>query len=361
MSEDRKSIAEATSSILRDLSTPEQVRSSEPRGWNEELWQVLAASGFTTISVAEDRGGSGGDVADACTVLRELGRHAAAVPVAESSLVAGWALAEAGLDVPTGPVTSAVGHAADELSAEVAGPGLRLTGRLHRVPWAEQADRIALLVAVDGVEHVAAVERDAVDVVPGRNLAGESRDTVVLAQVVVGSEAMAPAPPHVDAWAMRLRGALARSAAAAGALSRVSDLTRQYTAQREQFGRPIASFQAVQRHVVRVAERAQECAIAAETAGLNAVPGPDAFDVACAKILAAESATVAAQASHQAHGAMGMTKEYELGQLTRRLWGWRDEWGSDGWWSRWLGHEIADAGADRIWPRVSAGRINVSA
>lgn len=155
---------------------------------------------------------------------------------------------------------------------------------------------------------------------------------------------------------LRLRGALARAVAMAGALARITDLTVDYTSTRHQFGRPVARFQAVQRHLVRIAERSVSTGIAAESAYLNADPAPDFFDVASAKIVAGEAASLVAAASHQAHGAIGMTKEYELGQLSRRLWTWRDEFGSEAYWSRQLGRHLARAGADQLWPRITAGR-----
>jgi acyl-CoA dehydrogenase len=190
--------------------------------------------------------------------------------------------------------------------------------------------------------------------VPGRNLAGESRDTVVLDSVV--PEHVAPAGEGVDVDQLRLRGALARAVAMAGALARVTELTVNYTSTRHQFGRPLGRFQAVQRHLVRIAERSVSTGIATESACLNADPVPDLFDVASAKIVAGESASLAAAAAHQAHGAIGMTKEYELGQLSRRLWTWRDEFGSESYWSRLLGRHLARAGAAELWPRITVGR-----
>jgi acyl-CoA dehydrogenase len=219
---------------------------------------------------------------------------------------------------------------------------------------------LVLIIAVDGAEHVAQVPADALHVLPGTNLAAESRDTVVLDGVVLSSDQVVAAPEGVSAEGLRLRGALARAASAAGALVRVSDLTVGYTRTREQFGRPLARFQAVQRHMVRIVERAQEAAIAAEAAAFNAQPDPDFFDVAAAKIVAGESATLATAAAHQAHGAIGMTKEYELGQVTRRLWAWRDEFGSEAYWSRLLGRQMVTAGADQLWPRVSIGCVSAA-
>jgi acyl-CoA dehydrogenase len=361
MSEDRASVTEAVTTILRDLSGPETVRHCEEPGWNEQLWTVLAESGFTTISVPEEAGGSGGDIADACAVIEAVGRFAAAVPVVEAGLLAGWALGRAGLELPDRPATVAVGAGADSFELRRAGEEWRLRGRAHRVPWAHQADRVVLLPCVEGIGHVVSVSTESARITPGRNLAGESRDTVVLDDVRVPVADVAPAPAGVDLAAIRLRGALGRAVAAAGALARVSDLTIQYTGAREQFGRPLARFQAVQRHVVRIVEHAQAAGMAAEAAALNANPEPDFFDVAAAKIIAGVSSTTAAAAAHQAHGAIGMTKEYELGQLTRRLWTWRDEFGSESYWSRLLGHTVVAAGEPALWPRLTTGCVSAEA
>jgi len=358
MSDDRSSIKEAVTSILRDLSDPDTVRQVEDQAWNERLWSVLEDSGFTRISVPESAGGSGGDLADACVIVKEVGRFAAAIPVVETALLAGWATSAAGLELPPGPATVGVGNEADTLELSGDPNGWRLSGRLHRVPWAQQAKTVVVVAPSESGDHVVVLRAADVEVHPGRNLAGEPRDTVVLTDVV--PEATAPAPEGVSIDVLRMRGALARATAIAGALERVSDLTVSYTAQREQFGRPLARFQAVQRHVVRIVERSQAAVIAAEAAVLNADPDPHFFDVAAAKVVAGESATVATQATHQAHGAIGMTKEYELGHLSRRLWSWRDEFGSEAHWSRLLGQHLAEAGADNLWPRLSTGRVEHS-
>lgn len=354
MSEDRTAVAEAVIGILRDHSSPEDVRRTEDQGWNEELWSVLASSGFTLVSVPDESGGSGGDLADACAVIQATGYFAAAVPVAETSVLGGWALGAAGLEIPAGPTTVGTAGPRDELRLERSGSGWRVSGQLHRVPWARQAERLVLLVPYDDGHRVVSLPISDLDIRPGTNLAGESRDEVLLD--AVPADTSAPAPAGVDVNQLRLRGALARAASTAGALVRMSELTARYTGERQQFGRPIARFQAIQRHVVRIAERAQATAIAVECAAGNARPDPDFFDAASAKIVAGEAVGVAAAAAHQAHGAIGMTKEYELGQLSRRAWAWRDEFGSESRWSLELGQRLAAAGADALWPRISLGR-----
>jgi hypothetical protein len=54
------------------------------------------------------------------------------------------------------------------------------------------------------------------------------------------------------------------------------------------------------------------------------------------------------------HGAMGYTYEYPLHFLTKRLWAWRDECGSESEWARWLGHYIAAQGAEALWPFLAS-------
>jgi acyl-CoA dehydrogenase len=358
MRNDATMLTEVATGLFRDLCTPEDVVAAEATGWSERLWSALAESGFPYVSVPEEAGGSGGDVADACALLTVAGRFAAPVPLAEAGLLGGWALASAGLPLPEGPLSVAVGRPGDvvELSG---GPGSwRLTARVQRVPWGGRSRRVVLLATVGAERYVVSAPTAPAEVTPGRNLAAEPRDTLAWNDVELADDAVAPAPRGVDADALRLRGALSRAALISGALARVSELTVRYTGERQQFGRPIARFQAVQTHLVTIAEEAQLTGLAAEVAALNARPEPGFFDVAAAKCAAGEAATVVARASHQAHGAIGMTKEYELGQLSRRLWSWRDEFGSERYWSRQLGLRLAAAGADELWPRISTGLVS---
>ncbi|WP_219412399.1 acyl-CoA dehydrogenase family protein [Pseudonocardia nigra] len=353
--DDRALLTEVATDLFTDLCTPETVRAAEETGWAGPLWDALTAAGFPLVSVPEEAGGSGGSVADACAVLRVAGRFAAPVPLAETGLLAGWALASAGLALPAGPATVAVGRPADALELTGGPGGWRVSGRLHRVPWAGEAERVVALAQRGGDRFVLSLPAAGAAVVPGRNLAGEPRDTVNFDDLALPDDAVAPAPEHVTADALLLRGALGRAALIAGALARVTDLTVRYTNEREQFGRPVARFQAVQHHLVRIAEEAQAAGMAAAVAAASADPDPAFFDVAAAKIVAGEAASAAAKAAHQAHGAIGMTKEYELGQLTRRLWAWRDEYGSERHWSSRLGRHLAELGADGLWPRLATG------
>ena len=140
-----------------------------------------------------------------------------------------------------------------------------------------------------------------------------------------------------------------------GAIEKMSQLTVSYTNEREQFGRPVARFQAVQQHLVWAAQDAALARMAAEIAGREASRGPARFEIAAAKLVANQAATRATKACHQAHGAMGMTQEYPLHHLSRRLWSWRSEYGGECTWRRWVGEAALAAGADGLYPLVTAG------
>jgi acyl-CoA dehydrogenase len=74
---------------------------------------------------------------------------------------------------------------------------------------------------------------------------------------------------------------------------------------------------------------------------------------AAAKVRSGAAVEVVARLAHQVHGAIGFTQEHKLHHLTRRLWSWRDEAGSELAWSRVLGAGVLADGADGLWPALT--------
>jgi acyl-CoA dehydrogenase len=348
-------LAEVVSSLLEDRSTPEDVRRAEAAGgFAPDLWQALAETGLPWVSVPEESGGSGGTLRDALAMQRLFGRFAAPVPVAETGLLAGWLQAAAGITVLPALTTAAM-----SVGQVTAGPerdGLRLTGTLRRVPFGRHCVRLVLLLD-DGT--VAAVPLEGLEIVPGTNLAGEPRDTVHLGGVLLPSELTGRPTAEVSSEAFLLRARMARVLAMAGAMERVLDLTVRYANEREQFGRRIGRFQAVQAHIVKVAEETACARISADVAAEGLASGlSDAPSwVAMAAVTAADAARVVTAAAHQVHGAIGMTDEYPLGLFSRRLWSWRNEYGSERYWRRRVGDRLLDSGADQVWPLMTSGLV----
>ena len=142
----------------------------------------------------------------------------------------------------------------------------------------------------------------------------------------------------------------------AGAARRIADVTAVYTAERHQFGKPIGRFPGVQQHVVNIAQQAATLGMAADLAVAAAAADPAlagpraAFQVPAAKVIADDAATIATAAAHQAHGAMGMTQEYSLHHVTRRMWAWTREYGTGPQSADEVGEIVARAGATACGP-----------
>ena len=340
-------LLDSVTRIFRDLADP-RAAGADGDDWRATLWPALEDSGVSRAWVPESAGGAGADMADGFAVLRRAGAFALAAPLAET-LIAGWLLARAGLAVPPGPLAVAAAGADDGAALD---SGARLRGAAPAVAFAAAADRFAAL-AGDG--RVALVARAECRVAEGANLAGEPRNDVTFD----GARPEAIGPRRVAARDLRAVGAVARAAQMAGALEAILDLTVEHARGRAAFGRPIAKFQAVQHELAKLAGEAAAADAAAGAAAdaISAHGGaPARFDdriwmeAACAKIRVGEAAGAGAAIAHQIHGAIGFTEEYVLHRHTRRLWSWRDDFGSESVWAAGLGRMAAAAGADEFWP-----------
>jgi len=315
-------------------------------GFDAASWDRLEGAGFTLLTAPSEAGGSGAGLDLAAAVLFEAGARAARVPLAETDL-AGWLLAAAGLAPPAGPL-AAVEHDAD---ISRSGGGWRIRAELTGVPWAGRAGGIAVLTP----RRVVLADR--YQVTPGRNLAGEPRDTVLI-DGIAGAEAVAEADGAALGHELRLRAALARTQLLAGALQATLGAAVLYAGERVQFGRPIASFQAIQQALALAAGEVAAARVAAEAAagsatrrGVTAEASVTA--IASAKARASEAAGAVALIAHQVHGAIGFTREHHLRVLTTRLWAWRDEDGSDAYWNGVIGARALRLGPAGLWPMLT--------
>ncbi len=314
----RTLLADTAQRLFAAHVTQKTLEAARNGGWSEPLWQELERAQLPLVGVPEAAGGAGGTLSDAAVVLRIAARHAAPVPLAEA-LLAGALLAGAGLKAPRGVLTVAP-DAGQQINAVKEGATWRVTGTLTRVPYARAARHLVLLAA----GHVFSMEPAHYRVTPGRNLAGEARDEVTFKHAV----ARAAAPTAVTHEQLFARGALLRAIQIGGALERALQLACDYAGQRVQFGRKIAQFQAIQQELARCGgEVAAAVAAALSAAGvverLDGEAGADAAQqvllaVAAAKIRAADAAREAVAITHQVHGAIGVTDEYDLGLYLQR-------------------------------------------
>jgi acyl-CoA dehydrogenase len=346
MNELQTILADTVARLFTDRVTQDIRESAEKGQWPAALWQAVEENGLTLPQIPEARGGGGGTWQDAYLVVSAAGRFAVPLPLAET-VVAAWLLSEAGLEVPLGPLTIAPVHPADRLELTRDGSAWRLSGTATRVPWGRAAAHV--VVAADGMIALIAAGGARIDA--DVNLALEPRDTLVWN----GTPVVAAAPAgRLPADAVRLYGALVRSAQMAGGLEYLLAQTVRYVSERKQFGRPIGGFQAIQHQLALLAGHAAAAGIAAANAFRAADRGDATFEIAVAKTRTGEAAGLGAGIAHQCHGAIGFTYEHALHFVTRRLWSWRAEFGAESHWAAELGRGVAGRGADQLWSYITA-------
>ena len=342
----RTMLCDVATRLFTDHVTQKMLDAAKHDGWSAALWHELEQAELPLVGVPDAFGGAGGSLSDAAAVLRIAARHAAPAPLAETVL-AGWLLSSAGLQVPRVPLT--IGPVLDE----------KIT--VKRVPFARVARQLVLMADSAHGLMVVAVDASHCRITPGRNLGYEPRDAVVLDHIA--ALAAAPAGTGITRASLQARGALLRAVQIGGALEHALHLACEYATQRVQFGRKIAQFQAIQQELARCGgEVAAAVAAALSAVGVVERLAVDSsanaahqtlIAVATAKIRAADAAREAVAITHQVHGAIGVTDEYALHHVTLRALSWREEFGNEVYWSMKLGRAMQETGADAYWPSLS--------
>lgn len=261
LTEDQRSVAELASSILTDRATTDRVREIEttPTRVDDDLWGDLGRAGLLGLALSEEDGGAGLGLAGLAVVLEEQGRHVAPVPL-WSHAIATWAL---GLHADADLRAELVPGAADggirltvaleeydtrsprdpRCTATPAGTSWSLTGTKAAVPSYEGADHV--LVSATGPDGPAlfVLPREGAGTTWNRSetttydISGELVLENASARLVGGGEALTAL----------LRGAaVALAALQIGVAEGALRLAATYTSTREQFGRPLATFQSLQ-------------------------------------------------------------------------------------------------------------------
>ncbi|MFD7534063.1 acyl-CoA dehydrogenase family protein [Streptomyces sp. NPDC059819] len=302
--------------------------------FDRPLWARLAASDLLSLVLDAEHGGAGLDPIALCLVLRESAKVLARLPLLETSAVAltvqRYGQAELARELLpaigrgelalTVAANGRTGHDGAELAVTARRDGEHwvFDGMQTGVPWAPTCDRIAVPAhTADGHTVLALVPRAERGVAFAEQIStsGERFAELRLEAVRVDADAVITAD---GAWEW-LRNLLATGtcALALGLGEAVLTLTGQYTGKREQFGHPVATFQAV---AVQAADRyidlrAMEATLwqAAWRISTGADSAlPVAGDVAVAKIWASEGVRRVVQTAQHLHGGFGADTDYAL-------------------------------------------------
>jgi acyl-CoA dehydrogenase len=329
--------------------------------FDERLWRLTVDNGLTLALASEAAGGVGESWSAVVPILHGLGHWQVPLPLAET-MVAALLLSMAGVAVPEGPLALIEQGRGNDLTAQGSGAAVRLHGRAVHVAWARHA-HAALVSLSDGRLALVDLRRPSVSCDERTDHAGMPADTLRFD----GAACLALAPnPLALAQPVLHLGALARSLMMVGALESALEQAVRYAGERVQFGRPIGKNQALQQQLALVAGDAGAARMAALAAAADAPSaaqpegGAAAFSIAVAKVRCGEAATRATGIAHQVHGAIGFTREHSLHYATRRLWAWRDQFGTESFWAERLGRQAIAAGAAGFWPALTQRSFGVA-
>jgi alkylation response protein AidB-like acyl-CoA dehydrogenase len=303
----------------------DRIRALEREGaCDEALWKAIVDQGWLALPFAERLGGGGGSLVDTGLLVEALARRAAIVPILEV-VAAGRVLQDFGGEADAEVVRAtlagaarpvpAILEAADRFDGISLAKG-RLTGEKIHVDHGHFASHHLVAARAGGKPGLCLVEASGPGVrcEPLRSIGR----TPVCAVRYERAPARRVAGPEALAALVRIGRVLA-AVQCVGAMAQALDATVRYARVREQFGRPIASFQAVRHHCANMAIRVASARLLAFEA-LSALDAGTASDaqVALAKASASRAAPEVLMLAHQIHGGNGVIEENDLYFFTLR-------------------------------------------
>jgi alkylation response protein AidB-like acyl-CoA dehydrogenase len=336
--EDQLAIRDLAAQIFGDMASDEHLLSFSRTGeaYDEELWTTLAAQGLLGLAVPESAGGSGLGFTELCLVLEEQGRRVAPVPLYSSLVLGALPIAEFGSTEQQSRWLEPMVAGTAKLSAAIAdlgmnpalatrvtvtpdGEGWVLTGEKATVPDGAVANAV-LVPAIDeqGVETVFIVDTG----IEGVNLngvalgiSGERSAHLTLDNVRLGSDAVLGElgqGADVLEW-LEQRANVAHCALQVGVTEAAMKRTAEYLGERQQFGVPLGSFQAL---AMRMADSYIDVEAIRSTYWLalwRLSEGLDArAEVRAAKWWACDAAHRVVCTSQHLHGGIGADVEYPI-------------------------------------------------
>jgi 3-oxocholest-4-en-26-oyl-CoA dehydrogenase beta subunit len=337
LTDEQQATAELAAKLLGDKSTPEALRAldhADDLRFDRALWGAMADAGLLGIAVPVEHGGAGLGLMELCLVLEDVGRRTAPVPALASLAFAGLPVARfgsagqqaallpplvAGTSVLTAALVEPLGDPLRPATvAQPDGGGWVLDGTKTNVPAALVADTVLVPASTpDGATGVFVVAADAAGLSCERQATttGTPEAQLLLAGVRVGPDA---ALGPVDEAGTVLRwtvehATVAACAVMAGLVAEAARMTGEYTSSREQFGRPIATFQAVGQRAADAYVDAHAIRLTMLQAAWRLTAGfPADREVAVAKYWASAGGQRVVHAAQHLHGGIGVDRDYPL-------------------------------------------------
>ena len=350
LTEERQMLQDGLRRYLSDSVTHEGLAAAteSEAGHDVPLWAGLAEMGVIGALFSEDNGGFGGAGFDLSLVFEETGRAGLVEPLLDVGVLSGGLIAALGNDTQRGLIDEIIGGALQvayahgepnsrydlsrvETTATAVGDGYVLNGRKAVVVGAPSAQMLIVSARTSGQAldqagislFLVPAGQDGVAMRSYPLNSGGRAAEVVLTDVTLGSDALLggegqafEALEHANA-----RATCAIAAEALGLMETIKTQTTEYLSQRKQFGQPIGKFQVLQHRMADVLIEIEQArsAVINLAGNLDAERAERERHVSATKNLIGRVARLVVEESIQMHGGIGMTQEYALSHLAKRL------------------------------------------
>jgi alkylation response protein AidB-like acyl-CoA dehydrogenase len=352
LTEEQQMIVDQVAKFVANESPVSRFRTlrETDRGWDPEMWAKMAEQGWLAIAIPEEQGGFGGNFVDVAIILEQLGRGLVPEPFIASVVLAGGVLSEQGSEAQReafltpmieGSTSLAFAYAESQsrynlsdctTTAEKSGDGWTLSGEKVWVLNGHAADQIIVAARTGGGQLDEAglslfiVDGDAKGLTRIRVPGMDGQRTAVLRfdGVEVGGDRLLGREGDAFATIEKTidRGAAAACAEGQGHIRELFERTVAYLKERQQFGVPIGSFQALQHIASDMYAETEICSSATMLASIQA-DNPDAdlrkSDISAAKLQLSDGGWFVQENAIQLFGGIGVTDEQDEGLYFKRL------------------------------------------
>ena len=338
MIEELEIILETTSKILQkhvNHSLRQNIVSENSDLLN--LWDDIEQNGLPRISVKEKFSGYEIPFFSILPLIKTINNYGTPLPLSET-ILSNYILSESDINPPNGIVTFATDTKNIQIKNNL------ISGDFLSVPYLNLSKNLLIIHELNNAKQAILIDEINGEIIHKKNFLAEPRYDIKVKNLNIAE--IKPINYEID---FKFLGAVLRSAQMIGAMEKVLDLSTNYCSERQQFGRALSKFQAIQHQISDMAVE-----LSASSAALSAITDFNLSDkkfndIAISKIRAGTAAGNIIAISHQVHGAIGFTKEYELSYFTKNLNSWRNDFGNESFWEEFLGKRFLEKNNKNLW------------
>jgi alkylation response protein AidB-like acyl-CoA dehydrogenase len=341
--EEQTILRDMVRSMVEDHSTTELVREMEHDaiGVPANLWQQMKDMGLLSIMLPEEHGGIGLDMLDCVLIYEEFGRGLLPGPHFVSAIVSVGAIAKGGSEAQKNELLPQIGSGdlivtpawlepgngfgpeGVQVQAQASGDSVTLNGVKRHVFYAAAAQKLLVLArtgdAADAIGlFLVDVDSDGVALEQQQSMAYDTQYKVTFTDVTVPTVNQLPGGWEI--WhKVLMEGCILQAAYAVGAAQRALDITVQYSKEREQFDKPIGSFQSLAHYMADAQVEITGAQVLVWEAAWAHREGKSIERLApMAKLFCGNANRDTTAKCEQIHGGYGFTMEYDIQLYFRR-------------------------------------------